>query len=148
MQDLAEVIKQGSAEVPVELRTRISFMVHDFFNANPEEAADVFLLRMICHDWPEQDCVRILQSVASRMSSSSKLIVNDIVLPPPGKVPSVEEKGIRGFDMHMMTMFNAAERSLEDWENLLSKIEPKIRIEKVSKPSGSSMSVVDIRRSE
>jgi sterigmatocystin 8-O-methyltransferase len=54
VQDDQAIVQAGQDEgVSAEVKDRIQFMPHDFFNAQPVKGADVYLLRFILHDHPD-----------------------------------------------------------------------------------------------
>ena len=52
VQDLDECKPVFEASLPVELKDCVLFVVHNFFNPQPV-SADIYLLKMILHDWPD-----------------------------------------------------------------------------------------------
>lgn len=50
--------------------------------------------------------------------------------------------------MGMMQLFNALERDLEGWNAICSKVDPRLKIQNVNQPFGSSMSVLDLDLSD
>lgn len=64
VQDLAKAIAHGPsllAKEPEELRARITCQEHDFFTSQPVTDADVYLLRMVFHDWLDPEALTILR---------------------------------------------------------------------------------------
>lgn len=57
---------------------RVEFMPHDFFQANPVKGAEVYLLRWILHNWPNEACVRILSAVRASMGPRSRLLIAQV----------------------------------------------------------------------
>jgi hypothetical protein len=58
VQDKPEVIKDAS--VPEILQERLQFMSHDFVEEQPVKGADIYLLRIVLHDWPDKYAAKIL----------------------------------------------------------------------------------------
>lgn len=56
------------------------YIAHDFFTAQPMKNADVFLLRMILHDWPDAECLTILQYLRAAAQPSTQLVVVDNIM--------------------------------------------------------------------
>lgn len=55
VQDDKAILEAGQAEgVPEEVKDRVQFMPHDFFTEQPVKGADVYLLRFILHDHPDE----------------------------------------------------------------------------------------------
>jgi sterigmatocystin 8-O-methyltransferase len=55
VQDDEAILEAGQAEgVPEEVKTRIEWMPHNFFEKQPVKSADVYLFRFILHDHPDR----------------------------------------------------------------------------------------------
>jgi O-methyltransferase domain len=70
----------------------------------------------VLHDWPDEDAVRILETVRRVMNGPSRLVLFEAVIVPRGKM----DLG-RMLDLHMLVLFGAKERTYEDWESLLAR---------------------------
>ena len=136
--------KAAAAELPADIASRISFQEHDFFKAQPVHGAEVYLLRMILHDWPDADAVAILRELAGAMGSGSRLVIMDSVLPRPGSMPSTQERMLRARDMTMLEAFNSLERDEEDWRRLLATADPGLTLRGIREPIGSALSLLDV----
>jgi hypothetical protein len=69
------------------------------------------------HDWSDDICIGILSRTAAAMTQGhSKLLLNEFILPNQGcpLFPS-------GFDLQMMAMHSAQERTETQWRQLLEK---------------------------
>ncbi|KAJ7159946.1 O-methyltransferase [Mycena crocata] len=85
-QDRAPVIEQAKAYWTENYRTHVdsglnTYPVHDFFAPQPVKNADIFLLRQIVHDWPDDSAVRILAHLRSSAAPGSKLVIVDQIIP-------------------------------------------------------------------
>ncbi|KAL9093920.1 MAG: hypothetical protein Q9165_003843 [Trypethelium subeluteriae] len=143
IQDQPSMVAKGEAELPPELKDRLTFQAHDFFDLNPIVHADVDLLCLILHEWPDEDAVRVLRNLVPKMTAKSRMLINDSVVPLPGTVPLLQEKYIRDADMMMMSMFNSLERTLEDWESLFTEVDPNLRIINITKPEAGTLSMIE-----
>lgn len=139
-------MKKGNAEVPEQMKSRLAFMEHDFFHPNPVESADAFLLRFILHDWPDHEAVLILRNLAIRMTAKTRIIICETVVPAPGAIHPLQEKYIGVMDITMLSLHNALERSLSEWESLIKRADPMLRILRVETPLGSNLSIIEIMR--
>jgi len=147
VQDLPENATDGQvalAAQPGNIRSRIFFQGHNFFEAQPFKGADVYLLRMILHDWPLREATTILKNLVPALKKTSRIIIMDTVLPRPGSIPSAQERLLRARDMTMLQAFNSLERDLEDWKDLLQGVDERLRIANVVQPVGSVMSALEI----
>ena len=53
VQDLPKVKPVFEANLPEDVKDRVSFVEHDFFQPQPVQA-DFYIFKMILHDWPDQ----------------------------------------------------------------------------------------------
>ena len=149
MQDLPANADSGreaaQAAQPSDIMSRLTFQGHDFTKPQPVQGAEVYLLRMILHDWPDIEAAAILRSIVAAMNKTkSRLLIMDTVLPKPGSVPVSVERIMRVRDLTMLQAFNSKERDLEDWQNLLSLVGPELQLVNVNQPFGSAMSVLEV----
>ena len=146
VQDLPEAL--SGAEDALRLNepgvaSRIEFMQHSFFDPQPIKDADVYLLRMVLHDWQLADALEILTHLRVGLKKpGARILVMDTVLPRPGTMPALEERKLRVRDLTMMQVFNAKEREREDWEILLRKA--GLEIIDARHPAGSVMGVLEV----
>ena len=96
VQDLPEIISNAALgdEVEQGVKKRVRFMTQDFLQEQTVRG-DVFLLRWILHDWPDQYVVRILRNLRPVLRDGDKVVVNDQLMPGLGEVSSVIERQIR-----------------------------------------------------
>lgn len=64
VQDLPGTVEQGRASLPEEFKGRIEFIAHDFFTEQRLRSPDIYLFRWIMHNWSDQYCIKILQSLS------------------------------------------------------------------------------------
>ena len=96
VQDLPEIIETATLpdNVDEDLRRRVRFEAHDFLTDQTTQG-EVFLLRWILHDWPDQYVIKILRHLRPVLRPGNKIIVNDQLMPEPGQVQTVVERQIR-----------------------------------------------------
>ncbi|RYP12601.1 hypothetical protein DL765_007232 [Monosporascus sp. GIB2] len=148
VQDQATLIdharNQKAKAADDEVWQRIELQGHDFFDPQPVIGTDVYLLRMIIHDWPDEKAVRILQQLAKAMKPGSRILIMDMVIPAPGSGPILVEAALRENDLCMRQVFNAKERETGDWHRLIQRVDPPLRIRAIKRPAGSQHSVVEV----
>ncbi|KAK3706281.1 hypothetical protein LTR37_012796 [Vermiconidia calcicola] len=116
LQEVGDVVKQVSESDAMKV------MVHDFFTPQPIQAARVYYLRMILHDWPDEQCVDILKNVVSAMKPGySKVLVSDVVLPDKGATRFAAQS-----DIVMMCLLAGMERNETQWRQLFDRAGLKI----------------------
>lgn len=99
VQDRPETIglakKNFETNLPEAIKdNRVEFQAHDFFTPQPKKGDEyVYVARWILHDYADDNCVKILKSLASSMSKTSKVLIIDTVMQPAligekdGKLP-------------------------------------------------------------
>lgn len=88
----------------------------------------MYFLRNILHNWSDLYCRRILKPIVEAMGPDSRIIICEIVLPQPNTVPKTQEAHVRILDLVMLSMFNAKERSYEDWQALFASVDGRLKI--------------------
>lgn len=150
VQDLQNNVDRGQkaleASPNAKLLERITFQGHDFMTPEPVKDADVYLLRMILHDWPDAQAAKIVRNLAEALKGrpNARLLIMDTVLPKPGTAPVSIERLFRSRDMTMLQAFNSKERHLDDWQALLADVDTDLQLVNVVQPFGSAMSVLEV----
>ncbi|KAL9053044.1 MAG: hypothetical protein Q9162_005032 [Coniocarpon cinnabarinum] len=134
VQDFETVVATGKQDLPEPLKGRIAFQAHDFFKPQSVEGADVYLFRSIFHDWPDEECIRILRNMAPALKKGAKVLLNDFVMPAPGELGFLQERRARTLDLIMTCLFNARERAADEWKPLFDMADPRFEFKGV-KPS-------------
>jgi demethylsterigmatocystin 6-O-methyltransferase len=91
--------------LPATKAEGIEFVEYDFFTPQPITGAKFYYLRHIMHDWPDADCIRILQQIIPVMSADSLILIDEVVLPDT-KVPWQ----VSGMVLSMMACLGGTER--------------------------------------
>jgi hypothetical protein len=107
--DLPRVV-QGVDPAALGLDGRLSVEAGSFFEHIPA-AADVYILSLILHNWPDEAAIEILQRIRRTTRQDAKLIVLDQVLSETPQ-PSMS-------DLNMLVNCGALERSEPQWRDLL-----------------------------
>jgi hypothetical protein len=145
VQDLPETIAGAEDAIRKDdsvVASRVKFVEHDFFGPQSVEA-DLYLLRMIIHDWPDNEAVKILRHLRGALKKpNARILIMDTVLPRPASIGAIEERKLRVRDLTMMQVFNAKERELEGWSQLLKNA--GLQILSIRHPSGSAMSLLEV----
>ncbi len=112
--DLPHVVGAAAIEIARRgLADRADVVGGDFFIAVPP--ADLYLLKMILHDWDDDRCVTILENCRKAMTPGGRIaIVEMIVGEPSDPGPAAL------MDMNMLAIVSGQERSLSEYDTLLS----------------------------
>lgn len=100
VQDLAETVAVGAQKCPVELKDRITFVAHDFFEVQgahdvSADAPITYFARFILHDWSDKYATKILDALAKSMRRGDRLILNEVVIPRAGELPLEIERRLQ-----------------------------------------------------
>jgi hypothetical protein len=86
-----------------------------FFDFIPENA-DAYLMKMVLHDWNDEQCLQILKNCNKAMKPGSKLLVLDSVI-PEGNAPHPG----KFMDINMLVMTGGRERTEKEFASLFTK---------------------------
>lgn len=106
----------------------------DFFESVPA-GGDLYILKNVLHDWNDEDSDKILGNVHQAMAQKSRLLIIESAL-DEGNLPSFGKMT----DILMMVAAGGKERTLGQWENLLTA--SAFRIHKIH-PTISHQSIIE-----
>lgn len=86
-----------------------------FFDFVPKDA-DAYLMKMVLHDWTDEQCIQILKNCQHAAKSDSKIIVIEAVI-PEGNVPHPG----KFMDINMMAMTGGKERTAKEFTSLFTQ---------------------------
>ncbi|MCO5998811.1 acetylserotonin O-methyltransferase [Actinoallomurus rhizosphaericola] len=95
------------------LAGRVSIQSGDFFESVP--TADVYILSYVFHDWDDESCLRILQTIKNAAAPGARLVLVESVI-PPGDTPHPAKL----IDLTMLAMTTGRERTAGEYERLLA----------------------------
>ncbi|KAF2791438.1 putative O-methyltransferase [Melanomma pulvis-pyrius CBS 109.77] len=144
VQDRPEPVAEGRAKLDPELKDRVTFMEHDFFQ-DQTVRADVYLLRWILHDWSDKYAIKILRALIPALKRGARVVLNEFVLPPPGAASAYQSKVLRTMDLSMLELHNGKERDADDWEKLFSDCDPRFKFLGTTRVPGSRLGVVEAK---
>ena len=93
VQDLPDVIAEAHA--PDDVAGQLQFQEYNFFTEQKIKGADVYFLRLVLHDWPDDKAIAILKHQVSAMKPQSRIVLNEICLPNPGVLTCYQEQFLR-----------------------------------------------------
>ena len=102
VQDLPGALQGAQDTIPKDITPRLEFMAHDFFQDQPVQA-DVFLFRMIFHNWADKYVVKILRATIPGLKPGSRVVINDYVVPQPKTMSLMKERTIRQVETGLTT---------------------------------------------
>ena len=87
----------------------IAYALTDFSGAR------AYFFHFILHDWPDDECIKILRNTAAAMTPGySKILLNEYVLPDRGC--SVSHAWM---DINMLAITSGLERTRKQWRELI-----------------------------
>lgn len=60
----------------------VTYQAHDFFDPQPVVGADVYFLRHVMHNHPDEECVNILRALLPALKEGGRVLVSEYVVPP------------------------------------------------------------------
>ncbi|WP_437193428.1 methyltransferase [Planctomicrobium sp. SH527] len=136
--DLSHVVENAQGKIQAAgLQDRCSLVSGSFFESVPE-GADAYILRHIIHDWDDEKCLSILRNCHRAMSSNSRLLVVESVIPTgndpfPGKF----------LDLVMLLIPGGKERTASEYRELFNHA--GFELTQIV-PTGSEVSIIEGRK--
>jgi SAM-dependent methyltransferase len=96
-------------------QNRLKLVGGDFFEAVPAEG-DLYLLKLVLHDWDDERSGNILNNIRRVIDPSGRLVIVESVLPPMNE-PHISLL----IDLDMMVMTGGVERTEVEYRDLLAK---------------------------
>lgn len=115
---------------------RVEIVAGDFFESAPS-GGDLYLLKSILHDWPDDRCEDILRTVHRAAPAGARLVVVEMLLPEEGPSP------VTFMDMNMLVMLGGRERTGGEYTALLARC--GWNVERIL-PTAGLFSVIEARR--
>ncbi|XP_057445228.1 isoliquiritigenin 2'-O-methyltransferase-like [Lotus japonicus] len=109
--DLPQVIQHASPHPGIE------HVSGDMFESVPN--GDAILLKRVCHNWPDEDCVKVLKICHKALPEHGKVIIVDTIYP---EVPnsSITSQCVSVVDNLMFLVHGAKERTENEFRSLCS----------------------------
>jgi O-methyltransferase domain/Dimerisation domain len=112
--DLSHVVPSAiRAAEDLGLQDRFSAVAGDFFVSVPP--ADLYLLKLILHDWDDDACISILKNCRRAIHPGGRIVVVEMLIGEigtPGFAPLI--------DLDMLVLLGGRERHLEEYEALFA----------------------------
>lgn len=112
--DLAFTQPEANANLAARgVADRCRFVPGDFFQEVPA-GGDIYTMKWILHDWPDDKAGAILRTIHRAMPAHAKLVLAEAVIPEEG-----DALYGRMMDINMMVMCGGKERTAKEWTALL-----------------------------
>jgi predicted transcriptional regulator len=116
------------------LQDRCKYVKGDMFEQVP--SADLYIMKMILHDWNDDECIKILSNIHKSASEKSKVLIIEHIVPNP-ETPHFSKL----FDIHMMCATSGRERTSEEYESILNR--SGWRYDKTHYPNSKTIGVIE-----
>ncbi|KAM0712360.1 hypothetical protein Q7P37_011455 [Cladosporium fusiforme] len=138
LQDLPRAIE--AAEANGELKAKgIEACQHDFFTPEDIREARVYYLKMVLHDWPDEQCKQILANLRPALKKGhSRILLNEIIIPETGA--GWFETSV---DMIMLCAHSAQERRESHWKSLVESVEG-LKVANIWNVAGAVEKIIEI----
>ncbi|KAF2158329.1 hypothetical protein M409DRAFT_33802, partial [Zasmidium cellare ATCC 36951] len=81
VQDLPAVTEQNTIEpLPEDVRDRVSFRAHSFFEPQLAMNVKAFFFRFVLHNWSDDAVVEILRNLRPSLGLGTRVIVHELIL--------------------------------------------------------------------
>lgn len=146
VQDLPKVKPAFEAELPPDIKTRVSFIEHDFFQPQPVQA-DIYIFKMILHDWPDYEAARILRALVPALKPGARVILFEYMgkqdnTEGPRLPRSVQQMGT-ATDLRLMALFNGKERAVDAWKGIFHVADERFDVTTVKANPQTFFAVVE-----
>ena len=96
------------------VQDRCTYVAGNMFDEVPK--ADAYIMKMILHDWSDDECVKILSKIHDSSSNEGTVFVAEHMVPGPQ-----EPHFSKLFDIHMMCVATGRERTADEYSDLLKR---------------------------
>lgn len=96
------------------LSDRCAYLAGDMFAKVPR--ADAYMMKMILHDWSDEECIQILSNISKTSNNGARVFVVEHIVPEP-HIPHFSKL----FDIHMLCALTGRERTVKEFSELFDK---------------------------
>ncbi|KAM0818385.1 putative O-methyltransferase domain-containing protein [Seiridium cardinale] len=134
VEDLGEARPSFDRNIPPELTDRVRFVDHSFFDPQPI-SADIYLLKMILHDWPDAECIKILRNLVPVLKPGAKVLLIEYIGGAGDEESDQSADSPRSLkqygtatDVRLMAIFNGKERPINAWKSIFTAADERFKI--------------------
>ncbi|KAI0386266.1 sterigmatocystin 8-O-methyltransferase [Hypomontagnella monticulosa] len=146
VQDLPQVKPVFEANLPEDVKDRVSFIAHDFFQPQPVQA-DVYIFKMILHDWPDHEAARILRALIPSLKPGARVILVEYIGSQGEEANAALPRSIQQMgtatDLRVMALFNAKERPVEAWAKIFRDADERFELGNVKSNPMNFFAVIE-----
>ncbi len=145
VQDRPEVVEIAedpkTAAVPKDMRDRIKFEVHDFFEPQ-KTPADAYFYRKVFLNHTDKNATKIIGALQQILKPGNRLLIMDFVQADKTVETTAPERYYRAVDLQMLLYYNTRFRRLEEWKDLVKSSDERLEFEGEFLSPGSAMPIL------
>ncbi|KAI1096292.1 sterigmatocystin 8-O-methyltransferase [Rostrohypoxylon terebratum] len=146
VQDLPQVKPVFEANLPEDVKDRVSFVEHDFFQTQPVQA-DIYIFKMILHDWPDEESSKILRALIPALKPGARVILFEYIgnqgeNEGPALPRSIQQMGT-ATDLRLMALFNGKERPVNAWAKIFQDADERFEMANVKANPSNFFAVIE-----
>ena len=130
---------------PTPLASRISCEPLDLSALQTRLNATIHIFRHAIHSFPGDTAAVVLRDIASSSTAEGAILIMDLMLPENGNLPPYQEAMQRMRDVVQIQLINGRTRDPSEWTLLLQQADERLKIVNASTPTGSDLSLLEIR---
>lgn len=142
VEDRPDVLVNVVVEDP-DIKDRIKFIEHDFFQEQPVKDADLYFFRRVFMEWPDDKAVEIIKALKPALKEGALVQIQDFYVPAPGVSPLWQERQFRNSDLLALAIANAGQRELEEWQEIFKHAGPGFEFKGVRVVPGSDIAFIE-----
>jgi len=100
-------------------------------------------MRLILHDYDDENVRKILQALLPRLEGRTLLIMDMVATEVTGN-DWLGELAVSTMDLQMMSMVGGSERTELQWCGLIKSAHPHLHVRDIRTPKGSQLSVLEV----
>lgn len=113
--DLPRVVNAARDKFDPSLIPRIEFVGGDFFKSVPADG-DLYVMKVVLHDWTDADCQKILSTIRRAIPVSARLLVAEDLVCGPNQPCAAKPR-----DINMLVRTGGRNRTEQEYRDLLTK---------------------------
>ena len=145
VQDRPEVVEMAhdpkATGVPADVKDRVKFEVHDFFQPQ-KTPADAYFYRKTLLNHTDKNAAKIIGALSPALKPGNRLLIMDFVQAEKPVETSVTERYYRAVDLQMLLYYNCKYRTLQEWNDVVKAGDSRFEFEGEFKSPGSAMPIL------
>jgi hypothetical protein len=133
--------------VPQHLKSRVTFTPHSFFDPQPaSQNADIYLFKMIFHDYSDDDAVKILRALIPALKKGDRVVLLEYIGnrgETEKELPRTMRQWGTATDLRLMALFNNKEREVGEWKELFRAADERFEVGDVNLKTEQFFTVVE-----